>query len=62
MPWSLKRYNETNALHFITFSCYEREPNLTPGRRDLLLEALEEMRVRYQFVVVGYVAMPEHVH
>jgi len=62
MPWSLKRYNETNALHFITFSCYEREPILTPGRRDLLLEALEEMRVRYQFVVVGYVVMPEHVH
>jgi putative transposase len=62
MPWSLKRYYDTNALHFITFSCHERKPLLTPDRRDLLLKVLEEMRVRYQFVVVGYVVMPEHVH
>ena len=62
MPWSLKRYCETNALHFITFSCYERRPLLIPDRRDLLLKVLEEMRVRYEFVVVGYVVMPEHVH
>jgi putative transposase len=62
MPWSLKRYYETNALHFITFSCDKREPLLTPDRRDLLLAVLEEMRSRYSFVVWGYVVMPEHVH
>jgi putative transposase len=28
----------------------------------LFLTVLELMRVRYQFVVVGYVIMPEHIH
>jgi putative transposase len=62
MPWSLKRYNDTNALHFVTFSCHQRKPLLTPSRRGLLLTVLEEMRERYGFVVLGYVVMPEHVH
>jgi hypothetical protein len=30
--------------------------------RDLLLKVLEQVRRHYQFVVVGYVVMPEHVH
>jgi putative transposase len=32
------------------------------SRRDLFLKVLEEVRQRYQFVVVGYVVMPEHIH
>jgi REP element-mobilizing transposase RayT len=31
-------------------------------RRDLFLTVLEQMRRRYQFVVLGYVVMPEHFH
>ena len=31
-------------------------------RRDLFLMVLEQVRRRYQFVVVGYVVMPEHFH
>jgi len=63
MPWSLKRYYNTGALHFITWSCYQRKPLLdNPGRRDLVLAVLELMRLRYRFAVVGYVVMPEHVH
>jgi putative transposase len=51
------------SLHFITWSCYRRKPLLcNPARRDLLLTVLELMRVRYRFVVIGYVVMPEHVH
>lgn len=34
----------------------------TPPRRDLFLTVLEQVRRRYQFVVVGYVVMPEHIH
>jgi hypothetical protein len=34
----------------------------TAKRRDLLLRILEQVRRRYSFVVVGYVAMPEHMH
>ena len=63
MPWGLKRYYGTGNLHFITWSCYRRRPLLgNPARRDLLLGVLELMRVRYRFVVIGYVVMPGHVH
>ena len=63
MPWGLKRYYGTGGLHFITWSCYHRQPFLgTPARRDLLLTVLERMRSRYRFAVIGYVVMPEHVH
>src|SRR5208337_586517 len=63
MPWGLKRYYGTGSLHFITWSCYQREPLLNCGeRRDLLLAVLERMRERYHFAIIGYVVMPEHVH
>jgi putative transposase len=60
---NLKRYYGAGDLHFITCSCYRRQPLLgTARRRDLLLTVLEQVRRRYQFVVVGYVVMPEHIH
>jgi putative transposase len=63
MPRGLKRRREARDLHFITFSCYHRQPLLAgpPAihRFDL---ALEESRLRYDFFVVAYVVMPEHVH
>jgi putative transposase len=63
MPWSLKRFHQTEALHFITWSCRDRLPLLgKPSRRDLMLHVLEQMRNRYRFAVVGFVIMPEHVH
>jgi putative transposase len=50
-------------LHFVTCSCYHRQPLLgAPRRRNLFLSVLKRMRKRYQFVVVGYVVMPEHIH
>ena len=59
---NLKRYYGAGDLHFITCSCYGRQPLLgTPCRRDLFLTVLEQVRRRYQFVVVGYVVMPEHI-
>jgi|SRR5579859_5713421 len=63
MPWGLKRFQQTGALHFITWSCCDRQPLLCrTERRDLLLKVLEQMRNRYRFAVVGFVIMPEHVH
>ena len=63
MPKGLHRYDGTGHLHFITFSCYHRRPFLgSARRRDLFLQILEQARVRYSFVVVGHVVMPEHVH
>jgi putative transposase len=63
MPWGLKRYYGTGGLHFLTWSCYHREPLLdSPCRRVPFLTILEKMRERYRFAVIGYVVMPEHVH
>jgi len=63
VPSRLKRYYTGRDLHFITCSCYRRRPLLgTERRRDLFLKVLEQTRQRYQFVVVGYVVMPEHFH
>jgi putative transposase len=63
MTKGLKRYYDTGDLHFITCSCYKRQPLLgTPQRRDLLLTVLERVRRRYRVVVIGYVVMPEHFH
>ena len=59
----LIRYYGNQDLHFITCSCYRRQPQMkTSRRRDLLLKILEETRRKYRFVVHGYVAMPEHFH
>jgi putative transposase len=63
MPRRLHRYYGAGYLHFITTSCYHRQPWLNHARhRDLFLRTLERVRRRYDFVVVGYVVMPEHVH
>jgi len=63
MRHHLHRYYGAGDLHFITCSCYRRQPRLgTARRRDLLLKVLEQVRKRYVLVVVGYVVMPEHIH
>jgi putative transposase len=63
MPWGLERWHGGHDLHFITFSCYGRQTLLSSApRRELFLKVLEEVRRRYQWVVIGYVVMPEHVH
>lgn len=63
MPRGLVRYRQTGNFHFLTFSCFHRLPYLdSPEARDLFLDALERTRLRYRFVVAGYVVMPEHVH
>jgi putative transposase len=47
----------------VACTCYRRLPFLgSARRRDLFLKILEETRRKYQFVVAGYVVMPEHVH
>jgi putative transposase len=62
MPLGLKRYQYEGDDHFITFSCYRREPYLTPASRDIFLNSLELTRKRYELDILGYVVMPEHVH
>jgi putative transposase len=63
MTKRLVRYQQSGGFHFVTFSCYHRLPYLrTAAARNLFERSLEAMRLRYDFVVCGYVVMPEHVH
>ena len=63
VPWSLQRFQQSQQLHYITFSCYRRQPRLnTPQACRLFLRQLEIARRRFAMCVYGYVVMPEHVH
>jgi len=63
MPKGLKRYYGRGDLHFLTFSCYQRLPLFRTVRaRNLFVQALGKIRERYEFLLVGYVVMPNHVH
>jgi len=63
VPKGLQRFHSSGDEHFITCSCYHRQPFLSSvRRRDLFLKILEDVRQKYQFVVWGYVVMPEHFH
>jgi putative transposase len=57
-----RRYGD-HDLHFVTFSCYRRQPLLGSARaRNTFVRVLGELRAKYGFLLVGYVVMPEHVH
>ena len=59
----LERRCGQHHLHFITCSCYRRRPLLGTAReRDVFLRILDEVRGRYDFLLVGYVVMPERIH
>ena len=63
MPRGLYRLHESGQSHFITFSCYRRQPFFnSPRVYDLFPMCLERMRRRFELRVYGYVVMPEHVH
>ena len=63
MPKGLIRIYGQGDWHFITCSCYRRLPFLgSAEQRDVFLTVLEQTRKKYQFVVAGYVVMPEHIH
>ncbi len=59
----LHRFHASGQSHFLTFSCYRRQPHFrSPDTYDLFLTCLEDMRRRFSLCVYGYVVMPEHVH
>ena len=63
MTQGLVRYRHTGGFHTLTWSCYRRKPLLQTASVKVLFEkSLETMRLRYGFVVCGYVLMPEHIH
>lgn len=63
MARGLVRFQQCGCFHFVTFSCYHGLAHLGSGEARWSFEdALERIRVRSLFVVLGYVVMPEHVH
>src|SRR5580704_19167115 len=63
MTEGLHRFYGGRDLHFLTFSCYRRQPLFrNEVYCDLFLKILERVRRGYRLVVLGYVVMPEHVH
>ena len=63
MPSGLHRFQKTGQLQFGPFSCYRRLTHLGSAPiRDLFESALERIRKRYEWAVIGYVVMPEQVH
>ena len=63
MPRGLRRFQESGHSHFVTFSCRHRQPYFSTAELfDLFVQCLEDMRVRFDVRVYGYVVMPEHVH
>ena len=63
MPRGLERRYGLGHLHFITCSCYRRLPLLSSAHsRTQFVKILGEVRRKFRFAVIGYVAMPEHIH
>ena len=63
MPPRLHRHQTLGHLHFLTFSCQDRQPYLEPPAAKALFESvLESRRKKYGFHIHSYVVMPEHVH
>ncbi|HET8923223.1 MAG TPA: transposase [Candidatus Acidoferrum sp.] len=59
----LKRCYGQGDLHFVTFSCYRRQAYLgSVLARNRFVKILDQVRLRHEFALVGYVVMPEHVH
>ena len=65
-PWR-RAWSDINRQAIYTLS-----PSVVPGKtsvsgllqlpRNIFERSLETMRVRYHFVILGYIVMPEHVH
>jgi putative transposase len=63
MPRGLNRHYGQGDLPFVTFSCYHRIAFLkSPLARNAFLEILGQVRDRYEFSLLGYVVLPDHVH
>jgi putative transposase len=63
MPIGLERRQSTGQIHFITFSCYNREPYLKdPEPKEILEQVIEKTRRTHGLSIYAYVLMPEHVH
>jgi putative transposase len=58
-----KRYDIAGHAHYLTFSCFRRQPFLTRDRaRQWLLDAVQAAKAKHPFDLWAFVIMPEHAH
>jgi len=58
-----KSWDEAGHAHFLTYSCHQRLPLLCKDRsRQWVVDALRDVRIRFDVAIWAYVIMPEHVH
>ena len=63
VPSGLRRFHQTGQIHFVTFTCYRRQPRFEQEAvYELFLLCLEDMRMRFDLRIFGYVVMLEHFH
>jgi putative transposase len=58
----LRRIADTDRIFFVTTNLDPGVANLSPAERDIVLDWLAKVRARYEFLLLGYVVMPDHVH
>jgi len=60
---TIKRFNLTGHVHFLTFSCYQRLPLLTDDLwRMWLADSIRRACYKWDTSLWAYVFMPDHVH
>ncbi len=58
----LRRIEDRDRIFFVTFNLARGVPHLGANERTLVLEALDAVRSPDDFLLFGYVVMPDHVH
>ena len=60
---TIRHFHEPGDLHELTFSCYRQMPLLTKDVwREMLCRSIDKAMTRWNFRLVAFVLMPEHVH
>jgi REP element-mobilizing transposase RayT len=58
-----KVYNLPNQVHFITTNVFQRIPIFSSiDYRKIVIQKINFYRKKYDFKLIGYVIMPDHIH
>jgi len=59
----MKHYDVPGHAHYLTFSCFRRQPFLMRDRsRRWLVDAILAAKAKHDFLIRAWVFMPEHAH
>mgnify|MGYP003630057723 CR=1 FL=1 len=59
----IRHYHEPGDCHELTFSCYQNKPLLTNAVwNQMLCQSIDRALVRYDFGLIAFVIMPNHLH